>query len=214
MVCCCISCKAGPCSQSPALPGASRCQGPAELGEAAQTSLAVTSLRSCHLPWSFSRHRQTCWGGQWWLSSPGPVPTPGAHEVPAATYSHSFCPCRGGTVAWPPARAPESWAQLPILQAGDTAQGASQSTKPGPRLGTPHASPSPWGSSLRGSQLTQPGTRASGQAPLAQRAPAVGREQGRAVLLAPSSTVCPQALLHCQAQAALPGHFSWDSARY
>lgn len=129
------------------------------------------------------------------VASPGPIPTPGAHEVPAATYSHSFCPCRGGTVAWPPVRAPESWAQLPILQAGDTAQGASQSTKPGPQLGTPHASPSPWGSSLGGSQLTQPGTRASGQAPSAQRAPAVGREQGRAVLLAPSSTVCPQALL-------------------
>lgn len=121
MVCCCISCKAGPCSQG--LP----CQGPAELGEAVQTSLAVTSPRSCPLPWSFPWHRHTCWGGQWCLlprpCSPGPVPTPGAHEVPAATFSHSCCPCQHGTVAWPPVRAPRRWAQPPVLQQGTQLRG-------------------------------------------------------------------------------------------
>lgn len=121
MVCCCISCKAGPCSQG--LP----CQGPAELGEAVQTSLAVTSPRSCPRPWSFPWHRHTCWGGQWCLlprpCSPGPVPTPGAHEVPAATFSHSCCPCQHGTVAWPPVRAPRRWAQPPVLQQGTQLRG-------------------------------------------------------------------------------------------
>lgn len=132
MVCCCISCKAGQCSQGLLLPG------PCRAGGGCDTSLAVTSPRCCHLPWSFPRHSQTCWGGQWWLSSPGPM-----RSLQLCAHTAAV-PASVGQ--WPPVRATLSCRQGTQLR-------EHPRTKPGP----PHASPSLWASIPEGLWLTQLG---------------------------------------------------------
>lgn len=140
MVCCCISCKAGPCSQGWALPEPCRAGG------------GCAHQPGCHRPQLLPPALQSCWGGQWWPSSPGPVPTRSLQTWDSVL----------ATVT-----APESWAQLPVLQAG-TQLRAAQPTKPGGL--------SPPCLTLEGLWLTQLGTGIR-PGPWAQRAPAAQRER-------------------------------------
>lgn len=96
---------------------------------------------------------------------------PSPHEVPAATQLLSLLTWDSVLAA---VTAPESWAQLPVLQAGTQLRGSPAHKARGAEH--PHASPSPGPAASRGCGSLS-WAQASGQVPLAQRAPAVQRER-------------------------------------